>query len=214
MKISKVILTVAVLAFFTPQAVSAAAFRDIENLESLTFWEITGGLTVAYTFGVDGTQLMNRLATLNSTSYDFYGVKGHELYDVFYSDADGTFNIDGEYLTIEGVWDRQLPNGGGLNLAEMGLNFTSGTTEYGSYVASYVGLGDNFLPLTIPNAVDGSLATATVMGNTVGQTERLRLTLGFISSSGEEPAPVPVPPAFLLLGSGLIGLVGLRKRFS
>jgi hypothetical protein len=26
-------------------------------------------------------------------------------------------------------------------------------------------------------------------------------------------SPVPIPPAFLLLGSGLVGLVGLRKRF-
>ncbi|MFA7208655.1 MAG: PEP-CTERM sorting domain-containing protein [Parcubacteria group bacterium] len=28
----------------------------------------------------------------------------------------------------------------------------------------------------------------------------------------EEPTPTPVPPAVLLLGSGLVGLIGVRKR--
>ena len=36
----------------------------------------------------------------------------------------------------------------------------------------------------VDNCIDGDLQTHTVMGNTVGTTERLRLTLGFESTSG------------------------------
>ncbi len=216
MKHSKVILIIAVLALFVPQIAGAAPFRNIDSLESLTFWEITGGVTKAFTFNVDSTQVLNRLTVLSPLSYDFYGVFGHELYDVFYSDADGTFNPNGEYLTIEGEWDRQYPAGGGLNLAEMGLNFSDGRIEYGRYVASYVMLGNNAVLSSIPYAVDGNLMTATIMGNTVGLAARLRLTLGFDATELPDSgvSPVPAPPALILLGSGRIGLMGLRKRFA
>jgi len=77
-----------------------------------------------------------------------------------------------------------LPAGGGLNLAEIGLNYVDASTEYGNYVASYVVLGDNSYEPAVPACIDGDLQTHTTMGNTVGSTERLRLTLGFNSSSG------------------------------
>ena len=110
-----------------------------------------------------------------------------EFYDVFYSDEDGTFNLEGSYLTISGTFEHALPDGGGLNLAEIGLNFTDSNTEYGNYVASYVVLGDNSVEANVGNCIDGDLQTHTTMGNTVGQTDRLRLTLGFESTSGPPP---------------------------
>jgi len=38
---------------------------------------------------------------------------------VIYSDAGGAFNINGQYVTIEALYDKPAPAGGGLNLAEI-----------------------------------------------------------------------------------------------
>ena len=125
--------------------------------------------------------LLDPLATDNM---DIPGASS-EFYDVYYSNEDGSFNLDGSYLTISGVFLQTLPAGGGLNLAEIGLNFAGAPTEYGNYVASHVTLGDNAVPEKVPNCIDGDLQTNTTMGNTVNSSERLRLTLGFLSTSGE-----------------------------
>lgn len=192
--------------------VYAIPVKDIPNLSSITFWERTGGTGPnAYTFSVGSAQLNGQLSNpLSSDNYDFMGVPYHEFYDVFFSDADGTFSSEGEYLTIEGSFDLQLPQGGGLNLAEIGLNFSGEATEYGNWVASFVALGDNAYPELVYNAIDGDLLTHTTMGNTVNQTQRLRITLGFESSSG--PAPVPEPATIFLLSGGIITLGTLIRR--
>ncbi len=165
---------------FTPTPV-----RDLDGLESITFWERTGGAApTEYTFLVDGTELTTRLDDpLATTNQDITGTP-QEFYDVFYSDEDGTFNGDGSYLTISGVFPSPLPAGGGLNLAEIGLNFSNASVEYGNYVASFMVLGDNGNDTTVDRCIDGDLQSHTTMGNTNGATERLRLTLGFASTSG------------------------------
>jgi len=161
--------------------------RDLP-LESITFWERSGGTAPTdYTFTIDGPELTAKLPDpMDDSSHDIKGVST-EYYDVYYSDEDGVFDIDGSYLTISGSFEHALPAGGGLNLAEIGLNYTDDTTEYGNYVASYVALGDNKDETTVGNCIDGDLQTHTTMGNTVGQTERLRVTLGFESTSGPPP---------------------------
>lgn len=159
--------------------------RMIPGLQSITFWERTGGTEpTPYEFTVDGPELTVRAPDpLDPSSADIVGAST-EYYDVYYSNEDGSFNIDGSYLTISGSFLQTLPAGGGLNLAEIGLNYEGAATEYGNYVASYVALGDNKSEASVPNCIDGDLQTHTTMGNTVGSTERLRLTLGFKSSSG------------------------------
>lgn len=160
--------------------------RALPGLASITFHERTGGTEpTPYTFTVDGPELGARLDDpLATGNMDVSGASS-EFYDVYYSNEDGSFNLDGSYLTISGVFLQALPAGGGLNLAEIGLNFVDASTEYGNYVASSVTLGDNAAPATVPNCIDGDLQTHTTMGNTVGASERLRLTLGFLSTSGE-----------------------------
>ncbi len=159
--------------------------RKLPNLASITFHERTGGsLPTPYTFLVDGPELTVRLADpLGDANADIKGAST-EYYDVYYSNGDGEFNVDGSYLTISGVFGQALPAGGGLNLAEIGLNYVDASTEYGNYVASYVVLGDNSYEAGVPACIDGDLQTHTTMGNTVGSSERLRLTLGFNSTSG------------------------------
>lgn len=178
----------------------AIAVRDIPNLTSITFWERTGGISpTSYTFGINSPQLTTQLNDpLGIENSDFSGVVGSEFYDVYYSNADGTFNFDGEFLTISVIFNITLPAGGGLNLAEIGLNFTGEPSEFGNFVASFTALGDNVLPSTVGNAIDGDLLTHTTMGNTVGQTDKLHLTLGFQSSSGSPPTEsVPEPVGLL-----------------
>lgn len=163
--------------------------RMLPGLVSITFYERTGGMAPdAFTFTVDGPELTVRLVDpLAVGNFDIDGATG-EFYDVYYSDEDGNFELDGRYLTISGTFGQALPAGGGLNLAEIGLNFDS-ETEFGNYVASYVILGDNAAQPdgNVDNAIDGDLQTHTTMGNTVGAADRLRVTLGFLSSSGPPP---------------------------
>jgi uncharacterized repeat protein (TIGR01451 family) len=154
--------------------------RDIPGLTSITFWESTvanlGDPPTAHTFSVSGPELTTQLPALTPASRDFAGVPGQELYDVFYSDWDGTFNPTGEFVTIEAVWPVAAPSGGGLNIARVDFN---GTGQYADSIASFVALGDNAMPNNVVFAVDGNLLTDTTMGNTSGQTQRLRVTVGF-----------------------------------
>jgi len=161
------------------------AVRALPGLQSISFYERTGGTApTEYDFSVNGPELSQKLADpLSDTNKDILGATS-EWYDVYYSNQDGSFNLDGSYLTISGVFQLALPAGGGLNLAEIGLHFSGSQTEYGNYVASYVVLGDNKVEADVGKCIDGDLQTHTTMGNTVGSSERLRLTLGFKSTSG------------------------------
>jgi hypothetical protein len=85
-----------------------------------------------------------------------------------------TFPVDGPELTT------RLAD----PLSEANLDIMGVSTEFGNYVASFVALGDNAAPETVDDTIDGDLQTNTTMGNTIGTAERLRVTLGFESSSG------------------------------
>jgi hypothetical protein len=156
--------------------------HDIPGLLSITFYETTGQVT-EYNFLVDGPELSTLLPDpLGLQNRDIQGTSV-EFYDVYYSDEDGTFNPDGSYLTIGGSFGAKFPAGGGLNLAEISLNYDDNSVEFGSFLASFQGLGDNYVPGSEPSAIDGNLATHTTMGNNVDEPgKRLRVTLGFKSS--------------------------------
>lgn len=158
--------------------------RSLPGLASITFYERTGGTApTEYTFAVDSHELTTRETDpLDATTADIQGIPGDELYDVYYSDEDGTFNLDGAYLTISGVFTRAAPSGGGLNLAEMRLNTPGHSSEFGTIVGSYQVLGNNAIEPDVTKCIDGDLQTSTTMGNTTGQSDRLRITLGFPST--------------------------------
>jgi phage shock protein PspC (stress-responsive transcriptional regulator) len=179
---------------------AATPIRLLPGLQTITFFEKSSATPDVHIFAANGTQLTARLSDpLGFFNSDFCGVctGSGEYYDVFYSDADGTFNTDGQFITVEAVWARQLPSGGGLNLAEVRLNFADGSQVFAEFVSSFVALGDNALPETVDQAVDGDILTATTMGNTVGQSQRLRVTVGFPGSVEEPDPPIRLLPGLL-----------------
>jgi hypothetical protein len=130
-----------------------------------------------------------------------------ENYDVFYSDANGAFNVNGNYVTVEAVYPNAA-GGGGLNLGAVDLIFGSSTLR-ADVLASFVGLGPNFLPGSVVNAVDADTptpSTITTMGSTiVPPVAHLRVTVTWSKLS------VPEPSSCVLLITSVCGLV-IRRR--
>ncbi len=188
------------------------AVKDIQGLDSITFWESTFAAPTQHQFSdlSSSGQLATRLPTsgagalgATTTANDFVGDPGApqaESYDVFFSDWDGTRDYaNGQFVTIEAVVPGHsppccLPSGGGLNIARVDLNFTTVSgrpTQYADFVASFVALGDNSMPGIVGYAVDSSTATDTTMGNTSAPpsaAQRLRLTVGFPCQCAKPPA--------------------------
>jgi hypothetical protein len=81
-------------------------------------------------------------------------------------------------------------------------------------VASFeYGVG-NVIPGSEALAVDHNLGTFPRFGQTsdTNLNDRFRLTIGFTGISDVAPSAVPEPSAWLLLASGLGGLLGLRRK--
>lgn len=190
----------------TPALSHAVALREVDDIKSITIWERTTSL-FSHTFAIDSNKLLNR-RPLGASSFDFEGVDGREFYDVYYSNADGSWNVDGEFLTIDAIFAVGAPFGGGLNITEVGLNFYSAAREYADEVTHFVGMGNNFIAGSQLFAIDGSFATHTVMGNTLNGG-RLSLTLGFGATHGSN---VPEPCTLLLLTTGGLAAVARRQR--
>jgi autotransporter-associated beta strand protein len=160
------------------QVASAPPVRLISRPDTITFWEMTGTLS-PYTFAVNSPQMLTRLSDpLSATNADFV-TPAHEFYDVFFSNSDGSFNPQGGFVTIECSFAYASPYGGGLNIAEIDLNHTDGTVDHASTVTSATYLGNNAIAGSAANAVDNNLQTWTTMGNTIGQSQRLRITVSF-----------------------------------
>lgn len=202
---------IASLIAMSALSAKALSLRKVSDLQSITFFERSGGtFPKAYTFSIDSPRLLNRLSELNDRSYDFSGV-ATEFYDVFYSDRYSNLDINGEYLTVEGVFSYSEPYGGGLNLSEIRLNFADGDTEFANLVADFTTLGNNGHANTVENAIDGNLLTHTTMGNTIGQRDRLSVTLGFASSAPEISETTSVPETSSILGLFALGGLGVRS---
>lgn len=186
----------------------ATAVKDLPGLTDISFFERSSATPTEFVFGVNSTELTTLLpAPLSAVNRDFIGTTfgADENYDVFYSNADGTFNLNGSFITVTADYD--FSGDSGLNLAGVRLNFVSDPGEFANSVASFVALGTTPLPGTVGNAVDGDINTHTFMGDTAGQsTQRLSVTVGF------ESAVVPEPSTLAFAAFGLVCMSYRRRK--
>jgi hypothetical protein len=185
-----------------------AAIITTPGLTTVRVWEVTGGPS-QYNFPSAGAAMTTQLGvgTLSAGTNDFSGL-ANENYDVFYSDANGAFNVNGNYVTVEAIYPN-ASGGGGLNLAAVDLVIGSGTLR-ADVLSSWVGLGPNFVPGSVVNSVDADTpipTTITTMGSTVvPPAAHLRVTVTW-SKLG-----IPEPSSCMLALCGLAGVIGTARR--
>jgi hypothetical protein len=207
--VSYCMLLSALALTLTSTAISQAAIINTPGLTSVRVWEATGPIT-AYNFPHNVGPMVNQigLGTLGPNNNDFSPLVS-ENYDVFYSDVNGNFNVNGNYVTVEAVFPNPS-SGGGLNLAAVDL-IIGGVPWRADVLASFVGLGTNFIASSVVNSVDfdnSPLAptTATTMGSTViPPAQHLRVTVTW------SHLPVPEPGTLVLGATGMFGML-LRRR--
>src|SRR5262245_11703870 len=82
-----------------------AGLRTTPNLTSVTIQEVTG-VTTAHPFLPNGPELTaQQPGALGVGNNDFTGTPT-EFYDVYYSDANGVFALDGNFLSVECRFDQ------------------------------------------------------------------------------------------------------------
>lgn len=209
-KIRMLYLNVFMIALMQFHATAQAGVMTFPGLTAIRFTEFSGGPNF-HTFLPAGPVMTTQLGVLNPGNRDFAGVP-LESYDVFYSDANGAFNINGNYVTVEARFPGQ--GGGGLNIGAVDLLL--GPAPFmicrADVLASFVGMGGNYIPGSEVNAADPAdvapiPATFTTMGNTAGVPGRLRVTVGWTKI-----VPEPASSALVLLGSALVPGVRRRRR--
>ncbi len=177
----------------------AASIALLPGLQSVDFIEGSGGAST-FNFAFNSAALTQQLAgALSSGNSDFNGLS-NENYDVYYSDADGTLNPLGAFISIQASF--VSGSSSGLNIDSVRLNFLGGGTEFASVVSSFVS-GVNYVPGSELNALGATNSSFTAMGRTTG-TDRMRVTVGF-------PSSVPEPSTWALMGSAMCAL-GLARR--
>ncbi|HEY9192599.1 MAG TPA: PEP-CTERM sorting domain-containing protein [Methyloversatilis sp.] len=201
---SLLILAAALLA----NPASAGSIQSLAGLEKIRVYEITSSTQFA-DFALSDTRLTTRLAgsALTAASRDFGFFAGDENYDLFFSNADGTLNANGSYLTIEG--NCGVPYNC-FNINAVALVKTGGVLEFADTLSGAVyGRPGSYTPGSALAAVDGSLNTFTRMGDTIGMgaDARMRITVGFASTP-----PVPEPESWALMLAGLGLTVAMVRR--
>ena len=153
--------------------------------------EMTGGI-YQYQYEIhDWTNELHEDLQQDASSHDFRGY--YEYYDVFLSDADGNFNPNGSFVTIQARSDLSTTNlGVGHNIDSIGIRDANGNVLYASEIVSVDlggGLGSNN-PDGRQSAILGPAdQIPTALGN--GQAQ---ITVGFCP---EEVEPVDEPsPGF------------------
>lgn len=196
-----------VLGVVFSQSLPAAVISTLPGLTHVRFYEATSSVT-AINITAGSSAMNNQLVgTLGAANSDFTGASA-EFYDVFYSNADGTFNTNGQFVTVEAAY---AGGGAGLNIGEVELIFSGPSplaNNFATGVVSHVAGANAFDAGSLLNIGDNDINTITRIGN--GPiANRMRITVGF-----DEPqtSGVPEPSTYALVGIVLAGLAAKRRR--
>ena len=124
----------------------------------------------------------------DASNHDFRGY--YEYYDIFLSDADGTFNPNGSFVTVQARSDLTTTNlGVGHNIDAIGIRDANGNVLYASEVLAVV-LGDG-LGVDNPDSRKRPSSVLRTRSTRLGNNQA-SITVGFCPGEVEpvdEPSP-------------------------
>lgn len=184
-----------------------AGIQAIAGYEGIRVYEATYSLAHAADFAAGDSRLVEVLsgANLSRAGRDFGFFDGNENYDVYFSDADGTLNTQGSYLTIDGNCDVPYQC---FNITEVAVRVNGADQLATGVVRTVFGRAGSFVAGTDVRAADGNFTTYTQLGDTMNDypNGRMSITLSFANV----PA-VPEPSTYAMMVGGL-GLLGVAAR--
>lgn len=116
--------------------------RTRAGIRSVTIHEYSAKETIV-NFLINSSRLNKVAGTLTTANADFNTVGltapfGNEAYDIYISNADGTANTNGAYITVEMNSNRNQTNFlSGNNIDAVSLDFNDNTKSYVDRIASY-----------------------------------------------------------------------------
>lgn len=184
-----------------------AGIQAIAGYEGIRVYEATYSLAHAADFAAGDSRLVEVLsgANLSKAGRDFGFFDGNENYDVYFSDADGTLNAQGSYLTIDGNCDVPFQC---FNITEVAVRVNGADQLATGVVRTVFGRAGSFVAGSDVRAADGNFTTYTQLGDTMNDypNGRMSITLSFANV----PA-VPEPSTYALMVGGL-ALLGVAAR--
>lgn len=184
-------------------SIAADPLSALPGLQNVNISEVSGSTTTNRPLTLFA---MFRWTNLTAGTRDFTTSDG-ELYDLYFSNADGTPNYaGGEYVSITALY---TGSGSGLNIDRVWLSFNNGQPNlYANIVSSFVPGISDYVSGSEAFAVDGLAGTPTKMGQTSG-SQRMRVTVGFPA-----PTAVPEPATWTSAAIGLIlfAVAQMRRR--
>lgn len=233
----KLATLLAAAAFMAVTAGNALAyFEDLSLVRVVYDSSSATGKEIAYDLGNINTYLAGGSFTTDAITTDFNGVALSNLRVAYYAYDSSTSSIwlsAGD--TTPSVYASAFSNVqgaaimGALNPYMSNVNGKAETTanDPNSYVALFNAEGNQ--PGTMAGAFGSNIGETSLANLASGVTQKLyffadadngatgELVLNFTTTDTgttmTSAAPVPIPPSFLLMGSGLLGMVGIRRKF-
>jgi len=206
------------LSSFTPLAfpgankIVAPYWADVDTRGSGSGLAYYGERTDSTTLNTISSQVNTAFSGAGFTAtYGFVATWDHVGYYSGHVDMLNTFQA---VLVTDGSNSYAI-----FNYLDEGMSWETGDASGGSggfggtEAAAGFDAGDGTNYYTIPGSFNPGIANALEDGSNMGTPGRWIFKISEADIEPSEPSAVPLPGAVWLLGSGLMGLVGVRRRF-